>query len=223
MERAWLGMVPYAEAWERQRARRGACRAGTASEALWGLEHPAVITTGKRDVLDLDVTRIRSAGFDLHATERGGLATCHEPGQLVVYVLLDARPTGVRRLVAALEEGVLTWLAGEGIAAHRRDGAPGVWCGEAKLCAVGLHVAQGFSMHGLALNLVNDLRGFGLITPCGIAGARVGRVCDLVRQDGALGEGASRWTPERVAPTVLACVRDAVQRARDEGIPAAAG
>ncbi len=219
IERAWLGAVPYAEAWERQRARRDACRAGTASEALWGLEHPAVITTGKRAVGDLDAARIRRAGFDLHATERGGLATCHEPGQLVVYALLDARPTGVRRLVAALEDGVLDWLAGEGIAAHRREGAPGVWSGDAKLCAVGLHVAQGFSMHGLALNLVNDLRGFALITPCGLVGTRVGRVWDLVREGGSTKEGAASWTPETVAPNVLACLRDAILRAREEVNP----
>ena len=218
---AWLGAVSYEEAWARQHARREACRAGAAPEALWALEHPAVITTGKRAVHDLDRASIRAAGFELHATERGGFATCHEPGQLVVYALLDVRPTGVRRLVAALEEGVMDWLAGEGIAAHRRDGAPGVWWEESKLCAVGLHVAQGYSMHGLALNLVNDLRGFGLITPCGLVGTRVGRVCDFVGTEG--GDGAARWAPERVAPSVLASVRDAVLRARCVGNAGAAG
>lgn len=147
---------------------------------MWLLEHPPVITTGRRSVGgDVEPSRVRAAGFELHETERGGLATCHEPGQLVGYLFFDASAVGVHRTVAALEEGLIGWLRGEGIAAARREGYPGVWVGREKVAAIGLHFRRGVSMHGFALNLVNDLRGFALIVPCGLADAGVTTVARL--------------------------------------------
>lgn len=147
---------------------------------MWLLEHPPVITTGRRSVGgDVEPARVRAAGFELHETERGGLATCHEPGQLVGYLFFDASAVGVHRTVAALEEGLIGWLRGEGIAAARREGYPGVWVGREKVAAIGLHFRRGVSMHGFALNLVNDLRGFALIVPCGLADAGVTTVARL--------------------------------------------
>ncbi len=163
----WLGRVPYRDAHARQLARREAVIAG-AEGAIWGLEHPPVITVGRRPVTDLDPDRVHAAGFELVATERGGLATCHEPGQLVVYLIVDVRERGVRALVEAVEDVVIVWLNARDVRAGRRDGAPGVWVGRDKICAVGLHVSRGVTLHGLALNLHNDKRGFGLVTPCGI-------------------------------------------------------
>lgn len=165
----WKGRLGYREALDAQRAFRERVIARQAPETIWGLEHDPVITTGRRgDAAGVDADRVRAAGFDLVETERGGLATCHEPGQLVGYVFLDASVVGVRRTVEALEDGVIAWLGAEGVTAGRREGYPGVWAGRDKLCAIGLHVRQGITMHGFALNLTNDLRGFGLITPCGI-------------------------------------------------------
>jgi lipoyl(octanoyl) transferase len=203
---AWWGLVPYRDALRRQRELRDAAAAGGAGEAFCGVEHPPVVTLGRRPVVDVDTDRCARAGCEIVATERGGLATFHAPGQVVVYGILDARPTGVRRLVEALEDGVIAWLAGVGVAAGRRAGAPGVWVGDAKLCAVGLHVAHGWTMHGLALNLVNDLEGFGFIVPCGLRDARVGRLADFV--------GARAPTPEAAWPGLLACLRESVLDAR---------
>ncbi len=176
--RRWLGTVPYRQALALQRAHRDALARGEADPEVWGLEHPPVVTTGRRVVGDLDVERVQAAGFEVVETERGGLATCHEPGQLVVYLLLDVRTMGVRRLVACVEDAVIAWLTARGVPAHRRDGAPGAWAGDAKLCAIGMHAGGGFTMHGLALNLTNDLRGFSLITPCGLVGLGVSRAAD---------------------------------------------
>ncbi len=164
----WLGRTEYGGALAAQRAHRTALMEGRTGEELWLLEHDPVITTGRRAVGDLDAGRLASAGFALHATERGGLATCHEPGQLVGYLLIDARSLGVRRTVAALERGIAAWLAEVGVTAGPRQGYPGVWVGTDKICAIGLHVQGGHTLHGFALNLCNDLRGFALITPCGI-------------------------------------------------------
>lgn len=204
----WRGLVPYGAALDAQRRYRDAVVAGAAPEALWGLEHPGVVTTGRRPVEDLAPPEVYSAaGFELFPTERGGLATCHEPGQLVVYLFLDVRDLGIRRAMAAVEAGVIAWLVEQGAPAHRRPGYPGVWLGRDKVCAVGMHVSRGVTMHGLALNLVNDLRGFALITPCGIAD---GGVTTLQR---ALGRSP---TPVEAWPGVAAALDAAIadERAR---------
>lgn len=175
VQRAWLGTLEYGEALSLQaRAHRG----GVSGDGPWllGLEHRPVLTLGKRGG-ELDARRAAAAGYAVWQTRRGGLATCHEPGQLVGYVIIDARPLGVRRLVDAVEGVVIGWLAARGILASRRPGAPGVWvfgeAGPAKIAAVGLQVREGWSMHGFALNLVNDLAGFDLVSPCGIRDATV--------------------------------------------------
>src|SRR4051812_11894992 len=158
--------MEYGAALEAQRAHRDALARGEAREEIWLLEHDPVVTTGRREA-GVDRAAVEAAEYRLFETERGGLATCHEPGQLVGYVLIDARNIGVRRTVEAVEEGVLAWLRPHG-PFGRRAGYPGLWLGNDKICAVGLHFRGGLTLHGFALNLVNDLRGFSLITPCGI-------------------------------------------------------
>lgn len=211
----WLGTVEYGEALEAQRAHREALIAGRAGPEVWLLEHPPVVTTGRRGVDDLAPERIAAAGFSIYATERGGLATCHEPGQLVAYVLIDAREIGVWRTVAAVEQAVIAWLGGQGVLAGPREGFPGVWVGRDKICAVGLHFRAGRTMHGLALNLRNDLRGFRLITPCGIVD---GGVTSLFR---LIGEAAP--TPASAAPAIgenlLRAFLDASERSVNRGGP----
>lgn len=196
---SWLGTVPYREAWARQVQYRDAVIAGAAPPALWLLEHPPVITTGRREAA-VEAERVAAAGFELVATERGGLATCHEPGQLVGYVFVDVRERADAALVGALEAGIAAWLAAQGVVAGPRAGHPGVWVGRDKVCAVGLHVRRGVTMHGFALNLVNDRRGFSLITPCGIVD---GGVTTL-----------ARWVPDAPAPAqAAASVGEAILRA----------
>jgi lipoyl(octanoyl) transferase len=167
----WLGTVPYGEALERQRAYREQVIAGTAAEAIWLLEHPPVLTTGRRAVKDLPPRALfESRGIEVYETERGGLATYHGPGQLVAYVFVDAfrRGLGVRGTVDALEGAVISWLRAQGVGAERDCEHRGVWVGAEKVCAVGLHFRKGVSMHGLALNLTTNLEPYALFTPCGI-------------------------------------------------------
>jgi len=181
----WLGRLPYRWAWRLQHLRREAVIAGHAPEALWLLEHPSVITTGRRAVADLpDAASLKARGIGLEHTERGGLATWHGPGQLVGYLIIDAarRGIGVRRTVRAVEQGILDWLASQDIDAHRRDGYPGVWVGRDKVCAIGMHFRRGVSMHGFALNLDPDLSAYDLFVPCGI---RDGGVTSMARLQGS--------------------------------------
>ena len=200
MEWTWLGRVPYGWALSLQRARRDAIVAGLAPDALWLLEHEPVITVGRRAVAELGE---RVGETPVVRTERGGLATWHGPGQLVGYLLVDSRKRGwsVKGIVHGLEGGVIAWLAERGVTAARRSRAPGVWVGDDKICAVGLHFKRGVSMHGFALNLVNDLAGFAAIVPCGITD---GGVTTLARL------GVPAPTPAEAAASVARFVRGAL-------------
>ncbi len=195
----WLGTVEYREALSRQRAHRDAVIAGELPEEIWFLEHPPVVTLGRR-AAPVDEAAIRSAGFDLVTTERGGLATCHEPGQLVAYLLVRPR-RGVRRLVCDIESAVVATCSALGVPTTRRVGTAGLWAAGGKLCSIGLHVRRGVAMHGLALNLVNDRRGFSLIAPCGEPGAPVTSV---------LAEAGRSPTPAEVWPILADCLEEAL-------------
>ena len=169
---SWRGRWAYRDALDAQRAHREALLDGEARpEVLWLLEHEPVVTTGLRAVPDLpEPSFFRDRGVAVHRTERGGLATYHGPGQLVGYLIihLRRRRLGVRRTMHALEQALVEWLDGRGVAAGRRGGHPGVWVGPDKIAAVGLHVRKGVSLHGFALNLDPDLAPFGWFTPCGV-------------------------------------------------------
>jgi lipoyl(octanoyl) transferase len=108
-------------------------------------------------------------------TNRGGQVTYHGPGQLVAYPLVDLRRLniGVREFVCRIEQALIDTLAHWQIVAERRDGAPGVYVGGAKIGALGLRVRRGCSFHGLAFNVALDLEPFSRINPCGYQGLQV--------------------------------------------------
>jgi len=169
-EPQWLGVLPYQWALQLQRQRRRAVIDGRAPEAFWLVEHPPVITLGRRGGQLRDVP----GGVEVVSVERGGLATVHLPGQLVGYPIVDlgGRGGSVRRMVHAIEEGLIGWLADHQIDAARWPGRPGVWVEGAKIAAVGLHFRRGVSLHGFALNLAPDLDAFDWVVPCGHRDAR---------------------------------------------------
>lgn len=194
----WLGLVEYGEGLDIQEQARSNGLA-TGEQVIFGLEHLPVITLGKRGG-EVDREAATAAGYALWQTRRGGLATCHEPGQLVGYLSIDARALGVRRLVERVEGALIAWLHGHGIVADRRGGMPGVWvqtaAGPHKIAAVGMQIRGGWTMHGFALNLTNTLAGFGVISPCGI---RDGGVTSCARLGVPL-------TPAEAWPTVEAAL-----------------
>ena len=155
------------------------------------MEHPPVLTSGLRAVPGLpDDAFWAERGVDRVRTERGGLATYHGPGQLVGAVVLRLRPRGlgVRTLVAGLEQAMIDWVAERGILAQRRPGLPGVWVGNDKIGAVGIHVRRGVSLHGVALNLDPDLTPFSWFEPCGVED---GGVTSVAREAGNASSPAS--------------------------------
>ncbi|SRR5579884_833297 len=176
----YLGRVEYGAAVRLQRALLDARAEGAAGDALLLVEHPPVITLGRRgslaDVL-VAVDELAARGIAVHATNRGGLVTYHGPGQLVGYPIVGLRAlTGgdVVRYVSGLEETVIRVLADLGIAAGRDPQHRGVWVGTTgtpaarKIAAVGVAISRGVTMHGFALNAQPELSHFALIRPCGI-------------------------------------------------------
>lgn len=166
-----MGRVPYAPIWQAMREFTDLRTADTPDE-LWLLEHEPVYTLGLAgDLKHL----INPTDTPVVKTDRGGQITWHGPGQLVVYVLCDLRRLnlGPREMVRKIEAALIDTLAGLGITAQRRPGAPGVYVGEAKIASLGLRIRNGCSYHGLALNVSCELAPFSCINPCGHAGLAV--------------------------------------------------
>ena len=172
-----LGRISYAEAEALQLERVDEVRYG-AEDTLYLLEHDPVITLGRHggaENLLLGEDFLVERGVALHRSARGGLATCHFPGQLVAYFVLklDQRPGGVRKFFDDMQQAAIATAQEFGVTAHARQGYPGAWVEKRKLCSVGAAVRRWVSYHGLALNVGPDLSLFDLITPCGIQGVRM--------------------------------------------------
>lgn len=172
-----LGRVDYEPTWRAMQAFTAARGPDTPDE-IWLLEHPPVFTLGQAGKREHVLTDL---GIPVVPIDRGGQVTYHGPGQVVVYLLLDLRRRGygVRELVSRLEQAVIDLLAGYGVVAQRREGAPGVYVGAAKIAALGLRVKNGCTYHGLALNVDMDLAPFSAINPCGYAGLAVTQTREL--------------------------------------------
>jgi len=164
----WLGRVRFADAHALQRALHQRSR----DDHLLLLEHPHVYTFGVRGRMEHVLAPPNEVGAELVWTDRGGDVTYHGPGQLVGYPILSVpvAPGATPGHVHGVEQVVIDALADLGLpGASRLDGYPGVWVGERKICAVGVRITRGRSMHGFALNVSPDLSMFSRIVPCGIS------------------------------------------------------
>jgi lipoyl(octanoyl) transferase len=168
-----LGRMSYAEAFAVQRNLVEKRKRGEIPDQLLFVEHPHVITMGRNgrasNVLAGEEV-LRRAGVEFHETDRGGDVTYHGPGQIVGYPIFDLREwkRDVVAYVRALEEVIIEALADFGIAGERVSGATGVWVGEAKIAAIGVHISRWVTSHGFALNVSTDLEYFRYIIPCGL-------------------------------------------------------
>ena len=185
---AFLGRVPYLDAWELQRRLHGRVARAQIPDQLLLLEHPHVYTLGRRGK-GSDVTataeRLKELGAEVHRVDRGGQATYHGPGQLVGYSIVSLRRwgSGPLRYVQALEQVLIATLAELGIDAQSEDRPTGVWVGNAKIAAIGVRISQGVTMHGFALNVCPDLSYFGGIVPCGMPDSGVTSISKLLSKN----------------------------------------
>ncbi|MBS3785345.1 MAG: lipoyl(octanoyl) transferase LipB [Gammaproteobacteria bacterium] len=160
-----LGQVEYAPTWKAMRQFTDERDKATPDE-IWWLEHPPVFTLGQAGRIE----HVLAPGdIPVVKTDRGGQVTYHGPGQVVIYPLLQLKRYGLgaRGYVTLLEQTVVNWLAGQGIAAAPRADAPGVYVDSAKIAALGLRIRRGCSYHGLAINVDMNLEPFTRINPCG--------------------------------------------------------
>jgi lipoyl(octanoyl) transferase len=194
-----LGLVPYREAWELQRALAGAVSQGAIPDTIVMLEHPPVVTLGRRaEEGELHIPD--GADVEIVETDRGGKSTFHGPGQLVCYPILDLRRHGedVKRYCRELEEALVQTLAAFGLEGQRIDGLTGVWMHPPprKIASIGIHVSKWVTTHGYALNVDLDPAPFTQwITACGLDGYQF---TSLERERG------SRVTVEDVRPVAAA-------------------
>lgn len=193
------GRIPYPEATALQESLHAARRLGEIPDTLLLLEHPPVFTTGRQDASAdwrLPCDDIRARGIDIVATNRGGRITYHGPGQLVGYFICDlaSRNKGVADFVRWIESGMIDILSRYGVTARRDASYPGVWVGDAKVLAIGLHVRHGVTLHGFALNVTTDLTPYAYCVPCGITDRAVTSL-QVLRPD-------RPWSREEVARDV---------------------
>ncbi|MEM1942941.1 MAG: lipoyl(octanoyl) transferase LipB [Candidatus Caldarchaeum sp.] len=140
--------------------------AGEIPDTVLLLEHHDVYTLGRRGLEE----NVLDRSLPVYRVERGGDATYHGPGQLVVYPIISLQENrlGVGDLVKLLEEAVIMLLKEYGVSAERVQGKPGVWVGGRKIASIGMALKNWVAYHGLALNINTDLAKFRGIRPCGM-------------------------------------------------------
>ncbi len=200
------GLVPYGQALAWQHQLRERLRQGTAGDPagyLFCLEHPPVVTLGKRGSLDaiFGLEKLRDRGTEFYKIERGGEATYHGPGQLVVYpvVDLDAVDHGVVDIVRGLARCLAQTLDEFDVGAEYDPDHPGLWTNDRepqrKIASVGMRASGGVSTHGAAINLTNDLTPFSLFVPCGMPNAPMTRLVDWTDKDVDVDDFIDRFLP----------------------------
>jgi lipoyl(octanoyl) transferase len=206
-----LGLMPYQQAWDYQEKLLNEIVAqkldsknhpsvppSLTDNYLLFVEHPHVFTLGKsgsEENMLADLIQLQAKNAEFVHTNRGGDITYHGPGQIVGYPILnlDYFASGIRDYIEKLEESIILCLKHYGIESQRLQGATGVWLdpevpGKArKICAMGVRISRGVSMHGFAFNVNTDLSYFSLINPCGFTDkkatslqAEMGRELDIL-------------------------------------------
>jgi lipoyl(octanoyl) transferase len=186
-----LGRVSYGEALAIQQRVIAARKQNLVVDTLLLVEHPPVLTLGRNSVRSNVIASdefLKQRGIELYEINRGGDVTYHGPGQLVGYPIIDLRGDlpgkkgphlGPVDFVRMLEEVLIRVCGDFGVMAQRISKRTGVWTMaggsilEKKIAAIGVHVSQGVTSHGFALNVTTDLRDFEWIVPCGITDREV--------------------------------------------------
>lgn len=202
------GLLDHAEGLALQRSLHADVVASRSPGAVVLCEHPSVYTAGRRT----EASDLPTDGSPVVDVDRGGRITWHGPGQLVAYPIVRlAEPLDVVAWVRDLEQVIVDAAAAVGVGAERIEGRSGAWvpgpvgAPHAKVGAIGLHVAEGVTSHGIAINCTNSLEPYAAIVPCGISDAGVTTL------SAAAGR---RVTVDELAPVVARRIQDAVDGMR---------
>ncbi len=156
------------------------------------VEHTPVITLGARQTANRLLTprvELEQRQIDVIDIRRGGGATAHNPGQLVVYPIINIKQLGldVGEYIRALEDIGIELLEQLGVQSRRKRGMPGLWVGSKKIASIGVHIARFVTYHGIAINIQNDLSIFDSIVPCGIEGVKMTSVLEQTGKQFSMG------------------------------------
>lgn len=175
------GLAEYGEILRLQEELRKARMEDEISDTWLVGEHPDVITQGVRSS-DADLTPAvtpqtsgESRPTPVFTVDRGGMATIHSPGQLVIYPIVRIRGGSMSagRFSRELLDRTQTWLGDAfGVNAEMHKGSPGLYAGDRKLASIGISARGGITMHGIAINFSNDLEIWDSIVACGDAAIR---------------------------------------------------
>lgn len=215
-----LGRMAYGEALAIQLDEAGRVERGEREGALLLVEHPPVLTVGRRAApgeLGLGVEEWRRRGVEVCETNRGGRVTYHGPGQLVAYPILALRRLGldVTRHVRLLEQTAIAMLASYGIEGFRDPENPGVWVRSGagrlvKVAALGVHVKRWVTTHGIAVNVALDTSIYQEFNPCGLGGRRgVASIAELAGRPVDMAEARGRFVECFVSSFGLQLFEDA--------------
>lgn len=168
-----LGRIPYDEGLFLQEQTHKERVAGRTGDTVILLEHDPVITIGKsggEEDLLVSEENISERGIDIRRVNRGGKITCHYPGQLVVYPIIDLSGYGndIHAFVYNLEEVIIRTLTDFGVVGERISGLRGIFVGNNKIAVIGIEVKNSVTMHGFSFNVVEDWNLYSLFIPCGI-------------------------------------------------------
>lgn len=170
-----LGLLDYQKAWQIQLETHAAVARGELSPTLLLVEHPAVITFGKKGGRENLLVRedfLLEKGFSLYDIERGGDITYHGPGQLVGYPIFNVG-RNVQWYLRTLEQVMVDTLSDFGFSSEGSPGYAGVWVNGEKIVSIGVAIKRNVSFHGFAFNVSTNLAHFNYIVPCGLVGKQM--------------------------------------------------
>tara|TARA_B110001454_G_scaffold122549_1_gene114456 strand:- start:46973 stop:47704 length:732 start_codon:yes stop_codon:yes gene_type:complete len=173
----YLGLQVYDQVLAQQLELSNSVR-GTKQVHVLAMEFHPVITLGVRGRAEDDLVLAAESKIPVVKTDRGGQATMHMPGQLVVYPMIDLKAygIGVRDFVCVMSKATSSTLKNYGIKAFSSDEAPGLYTVHGKIAFIGIRLDRGVVRHGLSLNVMNDVAQFTAIRSCGVTSAAIDRV-----------------------------------------------
>jgi lipoyl(octanoyl) transferase len=181
LEFKYLGLVEYSKAYQFQiEALEHAVN--NKKYTIIGLQHPAVLTLGHRASADVEILNQNS--IQVEKTNRGGLATIHSEGQLVIYPILNIRELkiGVRSYIQLLLKTTQQVLQQLSVESFADDEAIGLYTAKGKIVFCGVQIKNGCSLHGISLNVSNDLELFQNIRSCGVKLPQLDKVSNYTNQ-----------------------------------------
>ena len=140
-------------------------------ELLWILEHPTTYTAGvsfnKKEIIDKKIKLIKS--------NRGGKITLHNPGQKIIYFVIDLnlKKKDIRKLINVLEKSIIQFLKIYKIKANTDRKNIGIWVNAKKIAAIGIRVSRWVAYHGCSINISNNLDQYLKIIPCGLSNKKI--------------------------------------------------